>query len=94
MTTRNQPPTYSELHNFLLTWRSIGDPSVYDLVGMAGLLDACLLNLRQFSLESEWEQLTDSLGEESREFLIKLAQVAQGTYPGLLSDAQRCSMND
>jgi hypothetical protein len=68
--------SYEELVQFLRTWRNFADPYMYDFVGMAHLLGACLDNLEENAPEEDLlEDLSDCLTEEQIAFLKKIARV-------------------
>ena len=65
---------FGELVDFLVGWGSWSDEAVYDIVGMAHLLGACLDNLRARSLQSDPEALATALTPGQRETLMALAE--------------------
>lgn len=62
-----------QLLNFLESWTSVnGDEYVYDANGMLALLGACLTNLSKFSLNADFEDLSEVFDDKQTEVLRKL----------------------
>jgi hypothetical protein len=72
--------TYEDLEKFLRSWGSFKDAEVYDLVGMAHLLGACLDNLRDNVSDVGLEELGGCLSESQIAFLKKLAEIIAPGY--------------
>jgi hypothetical protein len=68
------PTTFGELRSRLAEWRQFGDPDGdYDFLGMIELLRACVVNLRRFSIDSDWSDEALSVFEpEERDFVRAL----------------------
>jgi hypothetical protein len=67
----------NDLYEFLRTWMSGEDDTVYDFSSMCEFLGACLDNLDQYALDAELEEISDCLTEQQVVFLKKLASYAK-----------------
>lgn len=62
-----------QLVKFLEGWTSVnGDEYVYDANGMIAILGACLTNLAKFSLDADFEELSEVFDEKQIEILRRL----------------------
>lgn len=73
--------SFEDLTAFLRGWGSFPDPAVYDFVGMAHLLGACLDNLRECANDADLDELEEVLDKPQRTFLKQLSDRANRTPP-------------
>jgi hypothetical protein len=66
--------SFEELESLLRNWVNFQRNGDYDVVGMMLLLKACLENLRQHSLDTDFEELENFFSTEELTFLEELLQ--------------------
>lgn len=66
--------SFSQLEAFLREWKSFGDRQIYDFNGMVALLAACLDNLHAHSLQSDLEEIGESLTDSQKSVLKRIAE--------------------
>ena len=64
--------SFDELESFLRNWNSFIDPEVYDLVGMAALIGACLDNVQARARPLDFEEFAECLSDEQKATLHQI----------------------
>ncbi|MCP4459469.1 MAG: hypothetical protein GY816_15830 [Cytophagales bacterium] len=71
--------TYDDLEEYLKTFRTFGgDTATYDFNGIVHLILALIDNLMENSLETELDDIGESMTNEQREFWIKIGESVKG----------------
>lgn len=69
----NSIQSFDDLEDTLRLWRSFKDQEIYDLNGMMALVAACLDNLKENMIETDFDEVGDCLTEDQRMFLEKFS---------------------
>lgn len=65
--------SWSSLIEFLEGWTSAnGDPYIYDVNGILAILGACLTNLSKYSIDADFEEMSEFFDQAQIDILRKI----------------------
>jgi hypothetical protein len=64
--------SFEELEEFIINWENFQGEGMYDVVGMLTLMRACIINIKNNSELSAFEEMEDFFSKDELFFLKKL----------------------
>ncbi|MCU7929105.1 MAG: hypothetical protein KZQ97_22100 [Candidatus Thiodiazotropha sp. (ex Dulcina madagascariensis)] len=75
--TLDEIETYDQLVKYLENWMSFNDEDAYDFNGMLGLFNACLKNINKYTIEGDFDEISDALEDSEKDIIKKLAKLIE-----------------